>query len=137
MPVARFAIRRSPANRDRATLTAIAVLLECGAGARYTATFKETASRRFRKNYWAIRLDGRRSPLPRKRLRPIPVSNLANLLSGSPSATSQQLVGNKGLQFGSFFHTPVSFSTVFQAQEFLRLQLPAIQWQLLPRGLDP
>jgi len=67
----------------------------------------------------------------------IPVSNLANLLSGSPSATSQQLVGNKGLQFGSFFHTPVSFSTVFQAQEFLRLQLPAIQWQLLPRGLDP
>jgi hypothetical protein len=65
VPVARFAIRRSPANRDRDTLTAIAVLLECGAGATNTAIFKGTASRRFRKDYWAIRLDGRRSPLPR------------------------------------------------------------------------
>jgi hypothetical protein len=66
VPVARFAIRRSPANRDRDTLTAIAVLLVGGAGARYTAIFKETASRSFRKNYWTIKLDGRWSPLPLK-----------------------------------------------------------------------
>ena len=30
-----------------------------------TDTFKEPASRRFRKDYWTTRLDGRLSPLPR------------------------------------------------------------------------